>query len=152
MSSIVKIISTAIKEGRRKIQSLRLGREDGKNSYEAAPFGIDSNPNKNMKALYIETGIKGKSVIVGYINTDQLAEVGSLRLYSNNANIYLRENGTIELNGTSDFMVRYSALETAFNELNTKFNTHSHAANGTPTATPSTADITGAKIENIKTN
>ena len=77
----------------------------------------------------------------------------------------MKNDETIEIGGDTDFMVRYSELESAFNELRddfnnlvTKFNTHVHpspaggSTGPTPTGgTPSTADITGAKINEIKT-
>ena len=56
----------------------------------------------------------------------------------------------------SDFAVRYSKLETAFNELKSKFNTHTHggvlagSAFTVATATPSIADITQAKVNKVK--
>ena len=93
--------------------------------------------------------------------------------------IYLRGDGTMEVGGDTDFMVRYNALETAFNELKADFNAlvgeynaHVHdgvivavsggsgaPAVGTPgdSAPPtssgdqSSADITPAKIDEIKT-
>jgi hypothetical protein len=64
------------------------------------------------------------------------------------------------MNGDTDFAVRYSELESAFNQLKQDlnafilvYNTHSHSAFGGPpsaTGLDSAADISGAKIEEIK--
>jgi hypothetical protein len=143
--------------------------------FQALPHGIDSNPVKDMIAVYSETTEKGKPVVIGYLNPDQLAEVGGTRLYSTDSDgevqfaIYLRADGTCEVGGDADNMVRYSELETAFNQLKSDFdalvsdyNSHTHivpqapSGNTTsqtpiPTGSPSTADITPAKINEIKT-
>jgi len=75
----------------------------------------------------------------------------------------------IEIGGDTDFMVRFSELETAYNQLKSDhddlvnaFNAHMHAtaAPGAPSiptpgagipAVASTGDISGAKIDEIKT-
>jgi hypothetical protein len=166
MISIVTLISTSKnKIGQLVSKVFRLGRDDVRQAINAAPHGVDSNPVKDMVAVYADGSVKGQQVIIGYLNKNAVAEVGGLRLYSTNTNgveqiaIYFRANGTIEVGGDSDFMVRYSALETAFNELQTKFNTFANAyvpgspttVGLPPTVAPSTADISLAKINEIKT-
>jgi hypothetical protein len=154
---------------------LRFGKSDVQTPFQALPHGIDSNPVKDMIAVYSETTEKGKPVVIGYLNRDQLAEVGGTRLYSTDSDgsaqfaIYLRADGTCEVGGDSDNMVRYSELETAFNQLQSDFdsfvntyNTHIHdvpqapsgtlpSAPTTSTGSASTADISPAKIDEIKT-
>ena len=82
------------------------------------------------------------------------------------------ESDFIEIGGDTDFMVRFSELETAYNQLKddhdalvSTFNAHIHITTATvgatpipgviaPTTTmevPSTGDISGAKIDEIKT-
>ena len=119
----------------------------------------------------------GNEVIIGYIHKSQISEPGEIRIFSTDDNgddqisLHLKKDGTAEFGGDSDFMVRYSALETAFNELKSDFNslvakhnTHVHPFVGlavgvpgfttptTTTETPSIADISGAKIDEIKTS
>jgi hypothetical protein len=138
---------------------------------QALPYGVDSAPVREMVAVYANTADMGNSVIVGYVYKDAVAEVGSIRLYSENGYVYLRANGNLELLGDSKHMVRYEELETGFNslkqsvtDLTNAFNTHVHAtvaSLGTPLppttvptvipAIPPTATITGAKINEIKT-
>lgn len=166
MIKLVKTISTEFgTQSRRIIKILGYGKKDIQTPYESMPFGFDSNPTEGMVALQANTGELGATAIIGYINVNQLAKVGELRLYSTDENkaekayIWLKNDENIEIGGDTDFMVRYSALETAFNELQQKFNTFASSyVPGSPTSVglppsvqPSTADISGAKIDNIKT-
>lgn len=176
MINLVKIISTAIDDaGRRLPKFLRYGKSDVQTSIQAAAWGVDAVPAKDAIAVYAETGVKGKTIILGYLNKNALAAIGENRLFSTDADgavkfaIHLKNDGTCEIGGNADNMVRYSELETAFNQLKSEhddlvnaFNTHMHAtaAPGPPSsptpgsgipAMPSTADITPAKIDEIKT-
>ena len=144
---------------RRILKVLTFGKLSVNNAYQASPFGIDSNPMKGSTAVIAESTGNGEKVVLGYLNKNQIAERGGFRIYAEDEDgdesiyIYLRPNGQIEFGGNDDFMVRYSALETAFNELQQKFNTHIHpASSGTtsPTATQSTGDITEAKINDFR--
>lgn len=170
---LTRVISTQLDDlSRRLVKVLRFGRSDVQTPFQALPHGIDSNPVKDWLAVYSETTEKGKPVIIGYINPDQLAEVGGTRIYSTDSGgavqfaIYLRADGTCEVGGDTDNMVRYSELETAFNTLrddfnnfvNLTYNLHQHptAAVGLPsppsvTGQQSQADISGAKIDEVKT-
>lgn len=155
------------------VKVLRFGGKDIQTAEQAAPYGIDSNPIKGMTAIYVEGDRKGNKKIIGYLNTNVIAQPGEVRMYSTDDNgaeqtyMYLLKDGTIEIGGDDDNMVRYSKLEQAFNQLQadhdnlvTLFNAHVHAgvtpgsgSTGT-TATPgqpSTADIVPAKIVSIKT-
>jgi hypothetical protein len=166
MVSLVKIISTEIDSLKgRIIKILKLGKSDVHTCLESMPFGIDANPLKGMSAIYAVTGSNGKKVIIGYLNRNQLAGVGELRLYSTDEGgksktyLWLKNDGVIEIGGNSDFMVRYSKLETAFNELQNKFNAFAESyipggpsTQGLPAKLQSSqADITKCKIETVKT-
>lgn len=169
MLSVTKVISTSLSAAKRLVKVLRLGKSDVQEITEVSPFGIDGNPLKDMIAIYGETGVKGKNYIIGYINRNQIAEPGELRLYSLDAEknektyIHLKKDATIEIFGDDDNMVRFSKLEIAFNQLKTDHNNLVVAFNidATILATmlalpftpqiPSTADIAPAKIKEIKT-
>lgn len=114
---LVKIISTSFDSLSRRIPKfLRLGLNDVQTANEAAPFGIDSNPISGMIAIYSKTAVKGDEVIIGYLNPNQLAEVGETRLYSTDTSgslkifLWLKADGTIQLGGTADNAVRYIPL------------------------------------------
>lgn len=90
---------------RRIIKFLRLGKSDTQTSLQASPHGIDSNPVKDMVAIYMKTGVQGESVIVGYLNKNQIAETGETRLYATNASgteqfhIHMKSTGVCEFDG-----------------------------------------------------
>lgn len=170
----VNVVSAKIAETYREVKIKLHGDKDVRTADEAMPYGWDSSPVKDMVAILAPTQNNGQPVIIGYINKNQLAEVGETRMYSTDADgalqtyVWLKNDGTMEVGGDADNMVRYSKLETAFNELKgkvnslvTAYNAHTHilalsagtgtAATTATTATASTADITQAKIDEIKT-
>lgn len=177
MITVVKMISNSYDSLGRLISKFqRMGKADIQEVITVGPFGVDSRAIKDMVAIHAQTGVSGESVVIGFINKDCIAAIGEHRIFSTDENgvlstyIHLKNDQTMEIGGNTDFMVRYSELENAFNELKndhndlvTAFNSHMHAtaATGPPSvptpipssipATPSTADITGAKIEEIKT-
>jgi hypothetical protein len=175
MINLIKIISTEFDDLKRRIPKfLRFGKNDVQTAIESAPYGIDSNPIKDMIAVYAETGEKGKPVIIGYLNKNQKAEVGELRLYATDASgsekfyIWLKKDGIVEVGGDTNFAVKYTELKQELDKLkqdhNTLvniFNTHIHtvAANpsglvATPTSTTAMqnqSDFSKAKNDKIKT-
>lgn len=160
--SVVK--ENIIEGGKRALKVFEFGAKTGD---VVTAFGDDSSPIKDMIALYASTSETGDSVVIGYINKHQVSEPGEKRIFSLKENgdvsfsIHLKNNETCEIGGNTDNAVRYSVLETAFNELKssfnahiTNYNAHQHAApNGasppTITSTASSADISGSKIEEI---
>ena len=169
MIRLVKVISSAIASKARTIKFYWRGKSDVRNSEEFSPFGIDGNPLKDMVAICAQTGQDGKTFVLGYVHKNHIAEPGELRLFSMDANgiektyQWFKKDGTIEILGDSDNMVRYSKLEKAFNDLKTDHNNLVAAFNidaamlasilGLPFTpqVPSVADITPAKINEIKT-
>lgn len=158
MISLIKILSTEVDKLNRRVgKFLRFGNKDVQTSLNCAPFGIDSNPIKDMVAIFAPTTDKGETVIIGYINKNQIAGVGEFRVFSTDQNgalkafIWLKNDGTIQLGGDNDFLVRFNALEQGFNQFKSDFNGHSHTGHGAPPTTPTTASISDAKISQIKT-
>lgn len=181
--NLVKVISTELSDlSQRVVKYLRFGRYDVQTSVEAMPYGTDANPIKDMVAVYAETAEKGRTVIVGYLNKSQIADVGEHRIFSTNADgvvqtyIHLKKDGIMEVGGNSDFMVRYSELATAYNQLkddhdatvgklnaiisvlqnwtvvpNDGGGALKIAAAALIDASDSTGDISNAKIDEIKT-
>ena len=141
---------------RRVVKVLRLGSSDAKTAKEILPFGFDSNPLKDMIAIYAETSSKGGNVIIGYLNKNQLAQVGESRMFSTDADgnlkisIWCKADGTAEIGGNTNHLAQFEALQTAFNQLRSDFNTHTHSSNGTPPVIQSTADISPAEITQLK--
>jgi hypothetical protein len=141
MINITAYISSKVDDLMRRIVKLRrLGKDDVQTSIQAGPHGIDSNPVKDMRAIYLQTGSRKKTVVVGYLNQNALAEVGGSRLFSTNdkgeeqAAIYMRANGDIELGGTDDFAVRFNELKAGFDQLVSDHNNTVTALNSLITA------------------
>lgn len=161
--SIVKESSTDDKD-RRELKVVQFG---AKTANVVSSFGEDSHPLENMIAIYANTSEKGDNVVLGYINTNQIAAIGEKRLFSLmedgslSFSIHLKNDGTCEIGGDGDFAVRFNKLQEQFDQLVTDFNNHVHNTTATvgpgptpgtitPPTVPSTADISAAKIEEIK--
>lgn len=161
-----KTISTEIDQiKRRVIKVLSFGRGGARTALEASPYGIDSNPIKDMQAIYSITTDNSKPVIIGYINKNQKAEPGEIRHYSTDENgdekfyTWLKSDGTMEMGGVNDFMVRYiklnAGLQNQVSEINIELGKIAVAINAIvplsyiPTAI--TLDISQSKITEIKT-
>lgn len=160
MINLVKIISNSVVNGKRILKFLKYGLSDVRTAPESAPWGVDCNAPKDAIAVYVKTEHNGDDIIIGYINKNQLAEIGGLRLYSENGFIYLRQNGNLELLGDSNFAVKFNELKSAFDELQSQWNAfaNSYVPGGPanvglpPLANPSLANIDLCKNEKIKTN
>jgi len=165
MNSFAKVISTSFNDlQQRMIKFLQSGRSDVRMKPQAAPYGVDSSPIKGMVAIHAETTVKGNSVIVGYINKNQLAKDGEFRTFSTDANgvlkfyIWQKDDGTCEIGGNTKNMVRYQELETGLNAQKDLINvelgkiaTAITALGGAYTVAPITIDVSGARINEIKT-
>lgn len=100
MITFSKFKEAFLEAGKRILKVQQFGT---KTATEVAPFGVDANPLKDMTAIFAETSNISESVIIGYINKNQLAKKGELRLYSLDDNnsvksfIWLKNDGTLEL-------------------------------------------------------
>ena len=151
-----------------------MGKSDVQETEQIGPHGFDSNPVKDMVAIYAPTLQQGEPVILGYINKNHFElDPGESVMYSTNndgdpqTHIKMLIDGTMEIGGDADFMVRFNELKTGFDQLKTDFNNHltnynTHVHPGvvvgpgssavTPSvSTPSSASIDNSKIEEIKT-
>lgn len=162
--NLSKVISSEFDNlKKRLVKVLRFGKDDVQTAQEAAPFGTDSNPIKDMIAVYMPTSERGKNVIVGYLNKNQLAEVGEHRIYSTDsggelkAYVWLKNDGNIELLGTGDNLVKYSPLNQELQEFKTaiqaelvKIQAGLTGVGGAYAPGSLTVNISDAKIEKIK--
>lgn len=128
--------------------------------------GDGSIPAIGSRVVIIQLGPAWKIGIAESDNIDSEIEDGEGHFYSQDSDeikawIKLLKSGIIELNGNTDFAVRFSTLESGFNQLKSDFNSfliHIHTGGTilgntgppTPPAIPSTADISGAKIDEVK--
>lgn len=166
---VTKVIATATdKFGRLLVKIYRYGTIDVQTPVQVNPPGLDSNPIKDMVAIYGTTDDKGTRVIVGYMNKNQITKPGETRLYSTDADgnlktyIWCKNDGKINLGGAADNVVRFKGLDDALNkelvglipqlqlEL-TNIAAGIAAAGGTYTPGTLTCDIDESKAINITT-
>lgn len=151
---VSKYISSILKAGKRILKVRVYGKNDSREAFESAPFGTDSNPIAGMDAIFAETSDKGKQVIVGYINQNQLAGPGEHRTYSVDSTgaikfyIWQKSDGTCEIGGSANHMTRYEGIKSGWDQMLTDLN----AARAALSLPPSTADISAGKINEIKTS
>ena len=147
--------STTTEDGMRMIKVDQFG---AKEPYECSPYGFDSNPVKDMTAVYADTSENGEPIIIGYVNENQLADVGELRLYnSNKGYIWLKKDDTIELNGNSRTIVAFinlkTELENTINKLNvelTKIQTAITALGGSYVQVNVEVNIDSSEVKDVK--
>lgn len=165
MINFTKVISTTIDNlNMRLVKVFRLGLSDVQEPTESGPFGIDSNPVKDMIAVYAKTGEKGDTVIIGYLNKKQIAEIGETRIYSTDTNgnvqiaIHLKNDGTAEVGGTGDNLVRYKPVEDLVSEINQFLNQQLPliaagitAGGGSYSPGVANFNISNAKIDELET-
>lgn len=127
MLKVVKIYNTSFDALRRLIPKfLVMGKSDVRTAVEAGPYGTDSNPVKDMIALYGQSETTGKQYIIGYLNKNRLAAGGEHRIFATDANgafkfnVWLRADGTI-LIGDSDDPTSYTNFVVKYNELKTEY-------------------------------
>jgi hypothetical protein len=173
--NLVKTISASINNfTQRVIKFYRFGKDDVQTALEYGPYGVDSNPIAGMIAIYGPTTDKGETTIIGYLNKNQKASPGEMRIFATNADgvekfyIWQKADGTCEIGGAGNFSVKFNELKTEFdklktdfNNLVTKYNSHVHVLTltvGTGTAAPTvttqtanTSNIDAAKNDKIKT-
>lgn len=170
MAGVVQVISTSIIKQCRIVKARFMGLYDIRTPKEASPAGLDSCPIEDSRAIYIETSKKGSYAIIGYLTTEKIAEVGETRLFSTDETgalkmwLHLKNDGIAEFGGNTKHLTRFEELQSGFNTLKTDFNnlvtlynSHIHptpSGASSPTVsvgTQSAADISGAKINEIKT-
>jgi hypothetical protein len=161
MITFSKVRDFLIENGKR---ILKVDQYGAKTAKVAANYGEDSQPLKNMTAIYSPTAVNSEPVIIGYINTNQVAEEGEKRIFSQSLDgsvsfaIHLKTDGTCEIGGDIDNAVRYQALSNALTSSDTLLNaelgkiaTAIGSLGGVYTVAPVTTNISASKIEQVKT-
>ena len=143
------------------IKVLRYGKSDVQTADQVAPFGLDSKPIKDVLAVHSTTSSSNDSLILGYIiKLSNKTDEGETYFYSMDAsgnikaNILLKKDGVIEINGNTDNAVRYAALNTAIQTFITNLNLKLTTAFATVPYTwvNEPLNISAAKIDDIKTS
>lgn len=160
MITFSKIDSVILNTGKRILKFLQFG---AKTANESLPYGLDSSPIKGMTAIYATTSNDAESVIIGYIQKNQIVEAGESRLFSTDENgvlkafIWNKKDGTIEINGNSYTSVRFEPLDTALRSQDTLINTELQkiaiaigTLGGTYVPANVTTDISNSKSDTVK--
>ena len=124
-------------------------------------IGDQTIPVNGTRVLIIGIGKTWKIAIRSDDGIPPTMSVGEKKIYSvaNNdvsAFVNFRNDGTVEINGSANYAVRYQALQDAFDQLKTDFDAHVHSGvttgpglSGTPT-TSITTDISDARVDEVK--
>ena len=126
------------------------------------PAGEDSAPiNGDLVQIFsIGPSFKFAVAVEDQNNAASVAN-GGKRLFSRDpdtgavkAFIDWLTGGDLQLNGSADFAVRFTALESMVTDLNTKYDAHTHAdpvsgSTGVPSNAPLGLDISGAKVDTV---
>lgn len=155
-----KFFESALEAGKRVLKVNQFG---AKTANESMPFGIDSNPIKDMTAIYAETSNDSESLIIGYINESQLSESGETRIFSLDENkvlkafVWCKNNGEIHLNGSDSTAVKFEQLKTSLQSTDTAINaellkiqTAIATLGGTYVKVDITTNIDSSKSEKVK--
>lgn len=158
--SLSKFKSFTVEGGKRILKVFQFGAKTAKECY---PFGFDSVPLENYTAIFAETTNRDEAVIIGYINKNQLAELGESRVYSVGTNgevkafMWAKANGDIWLNGSQYTAVRYSNLNDALQNQKTlinaeliKIQTAIVALGGTYSMTDISIDVSSSESATVK--
>lgn len=163
---LVKVISSQFDSVKRNIiKVLRFGKSDIQTAYNIQPAQTDANPIKDMVAVYGETSTKGDTVIIGYINKNQIALSGEHRIFAQDDNgllktyIHLKKTGIVEIAGNIDNAVRFNPLNVGLqaetSAINIELSKIAVALNSIVPSiyipTPITLNINASKINEIKT-
>jgi hypothetical protein len=129
-----------------------------------APSGDDSPPLPDDIVFFSRDSTTGGLVYLGAIDQNNPTEAapGEKRLYARTpagaiaTELWLKGDGTIEIAGSSDFAVRFDALQAALTALEIQLLAHIHpgvATGSGSTGTSATifdADISAAKVDEVK--
>lgn len=116
--------------------------------------GNDTNPPDGSTVIIVQVGDAWKIGLGVNDGIDPEVDPGEKKLYSSldgiiKAFIYFMQDGTLQLNGDNDFAVRFNALEAAFNQFKSDYNSHAHGGSGPPNSSTN-ADISSAKVDSVK--
>jgi hypothetical protein len=167
------------KSGRMLNKVLGLGRDDVKTANQIITPGVEGRAVDGSKVIYMETATKGTNVIVGAIEKSQEIEKGEVMIYSRDSNgetqntihlkqdgeieigdscIVVKPDGSVEIKGNGDNLMKFIPLNQDMLNLAIDINAELvkiaagiSAGGGAYTPTPIVLDISGAKIDDIKT-
>jgi acylphosphatase len=116
-----KVDSTSFNNAKnRLIKYLGWGPNDVRNHPESMPYGLDSNPIKDMIAIYAQNANGGQSIVIGYINKNQLADVGEMRVYATDKDGNLQGSVWCKKDGEIDIVAQGNSTKIKLNQGTSK--------------------------------
>lgn len=161
MGFVVETLAT--QRGEPAVTYVEIKADMGGGQVETAPLflppGMRALPLPGDTVEFVPSaGTTGGYVCLGAIDT-----VNALQLNDGEAEIYGRDaeglrvssvrvlgDGSVVFNDGTDFAIQYNAMKTAFDQLITDYNAHGHGGMGAAPPTPTTADMSGAKVATVK--
>lgn len=115
-------------------------------------YGEDSIPENETQVLIIDVGSAFKLAIAADDGITPSMNLGEKKIYSTSSGaisafIDLLNSGIINMNGSTDFAIRFNALNTALQTMLTSLNSDIVSAGGSGSTT---LDISSAKVDTIK--
>jgi len=163
MIRIAKFNEATINKARRILKVFVRSKIDVFTSYQVGQHGDDSCPVKDADLVHTKTATDD-SVILGVISTNQKCNPGERRIFATDStgvekiDIYLRNDGTIEVGGTGDNFVKYTPLNSAMSQLILDINAELvkisagvATGGGSYVVSPLSLNLSGAKTTKIKT-
>lgn len=160
---LTTIKSSSLAKKMRIIIGVLFEPTDSKQAQEIAPYGYDAAPVAGLTALYLQTSKRSAPVFAGYVNTNQLAVPGEVRIFATDENgnekcrIWLFGDRSIEIGGSGPrghntrHLTRFEDLNTSLaawkEELDLQL-TAIGAAAGSPYTAP-TLDISSAETSKL---
>jgi hypothetical protein len=156
------------RDGARDVLVLRVqcGDVDDVQSVEMmCAMGDDFHPPVGTRVEITAIGSAYKIAVAGDDGIVPTTASGERKIYSiaggvPSSWVHFRTNGSMELNGSADWVVAYTDMKQAFDQLKSDFDNHIHITTATvdagpagtvaKIATPSTADMTAAKVSTVK--
>lgn len=176
MIKLIKVISTRFYQSYFMTKFLGMGKDDVQETKTATPYGFDSNPIKDIIGIQVQTTVNGENVVIGFIGKNGITEPGESRMFSTDDNgnlkidLHVKKDGTIHFGGENGNLVRYQELKQEYDKTKDVVDTILNILRGSPIPEPgngansalqsalsgalagkSTGDISGAKIDELKT-
>lgn len=153
------------KDGEQKslMLQLELSEEDDIQTVELINLaGEDNNPANESTVVVIKISESYKVGIAANDGIESTVDPGERKIYSYLAGViksfaYFKKDGTLEINGNTDFAVAFDDLKVAFDQLKSQVTSNLTAIStaigtlgGTYTVIPLTASVDSAKVPTIK--
>lgn len=143
---------------------LGFGKSDTRTVQQVSPAGFESTPLQGKKVVLSQTSNIDVNTCLGEIKLKTETKDGETRIYSEDENgilfeIFLKEDGKCYLGGNVDNAVRYLPLNTGLQDFIINLNLELVAiasgiasAGGSYTPTPQSIDVSGSKIDEVRTS